>query len=158
MPTFLSVQYISMSIGDVLPDSHRPAAELSLPPQVTGLIEGESLLHISGLRLIEGPQDGQTLQVTAHLDKIPQAYAVEASWPCPVLHYDQRPGHKYRSFFTSIQQGAGSKQEVLPTCRFGCNGGATRERAPCWKSGASQAPQQRASQSAATQSKPSTSP
>ena len=52
-----------MSIGSELPESLRPEAELSLPPQVTGPIEGESLLHVSGLKLADGPQEGQTLQV-----------------------------------------------------------------------------------------------
>ena len=52
-----------MSIGTGLPQSLRPEAELSLPPQVTGLIEGESLLHISGLKLVDGPHKEQALQV-----------------------------------------------------------------------------------------------
>ncbi len=52
-----------MSNGSDLSQGQRPHAELSLPPQVTGPIEGESLLHISGLRMADGPHEGQTLQV-----------------------------------------------------------------------------------------------
>lgn len=74
---------VSMSIGNVAPNSHRPEAELSLPPQVTGLIKGESLLHISGLKLADGRHEGQTLQVTSHLNCIPHACATEASWQPP---------------------------------------------------------------------------
>ena len=51
-----------MSIGSSgLPYSLR--GELSLPPLVTGSIEGECLLYISGLELADEPQEGQTLQV-----------------------------------------------------------------------------------------------
>lgn len=52
-----------MSIGDGLSLSLRPEAEISLPPQVTGSVEGESLLHISELKLIKGSCEGQALQV-----------------------------------------------------------------------------------------------
>ena len=52
-----------MSTTDGGPKGLRPSKELSLPPEVEGPIKGETLLHISGLKLADGPLESQTLQV-----------------------------------------------------------------------------------------------